>query len=174
MTEYTPEPMHRPEPDPRSEFEDEGIPDLQSGTPERKWAVDPEEEPLPGDRPMAIDDFGTTAEEQYEGEPMAGRLAREVPEEQPMFGPDDNPAHSQEDEDAGDEDTDALVDSFTEDLDPEEPPKHDSYAVGRLVSPDEGAHSVVEPDEVARDIGPDAGGYSAEEAAMHVDSEGWG
>lgn len=42
---------------------------------------------------------------------------------------------------------------------------------GRLVAPDEGAHSDTEPDEIAREAGPDFGGYSAEEAAMRVDPE---
>lgn len=40
--------------------------------------------------------------------------------------------------------------------------------VGRLVEPDEGARSVTEKDEVATDVGTDLGGYSAEEAAMHL------
>jgi Family of unknown function (DUF5709) len=34
-----------PPPDPRSRFEDEGIADLQDGTPEQQWAVDPQEAP---------------------------------------------------------------------------------------------------------------------------------
>ena len=42
---------------------------------------------------------------------------------------------------------------------------------GRLVAPDEGAHVVTDPDEVAQEVGPDFGGYSAEESAMHVDRE---
>jgi hypothetical protein len=42
---------------------------------------------------------------------------------------------------------------------------------GRLVAPDEGAHPDIEPDEAAREVGPDFGGYSAEEAAMRVDPE---
>lgn len=74
-----------PERDPHSEFEDEGIPDLQDGTPEQEWAVDPQRAPLPADRPTAVDDFGTTVEEQIEGEPLDLRVDREVPEES---GPD--------------------------------------------------------------------------------------
>lgn len=71
---------HLPEHDPRSEFEDEGIPDLQDGTPEQQWAVDPQRAPAPGDEPMAVEDYGTTAEEQVEGEPLASRLGREEPD----------------------------------------------------------------------------------------------
>lgn len=185
-----------PERDPHSRFEDEGIPDLQSGTPGQQWAVDPEEEPLPGDRPIAVDDFGTTAEEQIEGEPLAGRLAREVPEEQVVFGPDERPIGGiRIPEEAGDEPDDRRLTDETglgvgADLDTEyEPgpgvdadwpaqPEEPSGAVwdeprpaGRLVAPDEGARGDEEPDEIAEEVGPDAGGYTAEEAAMRVEPE---
>jgi hypothetical protein len=49
---------------------------------------------------------------------------------------------------------------------PDESPK-----VGRLVEPDEGARADNEPDMVAADVGTDRGGFSAEEAAMHVEPE---
>ena len=42
---------------------------------------------------------------------------------------------------------------------------------GRLVAPDEGAHSDEEKDEVASDVGPAGYASSAEEAAMHVIDE---
>ena len=42
---------------------------------------------------------------------------------------------------------------------------------GRLVAEDEGAHPDEEEDLVARDVGIDAGGATAEEAAMHVVEE---
>jgi hypothetical protein len=42
---------------------------------------------------------------------------------------------------------------------------------GRLVAPGEGAYPDTETDEVAQEVGPDFGGYSAEEAAMRVDPE---
>jgi hypothetical protein len=83
---------HMPEHDPRSEFEDEGIPDLQAGTPEQQWAEDPQQAPLPADDPQAVDDFGTTAEEQAQGEPLDLRMSREVPEDQAMFGGEGEPA----------------------------------------------------------------------------------
>ncbi|MFD2357722.1 hypothetical protein ACFSTC_63245 [Nonomuraea ferruginea] len=63
---------HIPEHDPRSRFEDEGIPDLQDGTPEQQWAEDPQEAPLPADHPTAVGDFGTTVDEQIRGEPLEG------------------------------------------------------------------------------------------------------
>ena len=34
----------------------------------------------PGERPLAVDDWGTTAREEAEGESLDGRLAREVPD----------------------------------------------------------------------------------------------
>ena len=42
---------------------------------------------------------------------------------------------------------------------------------GRLVAEDEGAHPDEEEDLVARDVGIDGGGATAEEAAMHVVEE---
>src|SRR5215472_16576872 len=42
---------------------------------------------------------------------------------------------------------------------------------GRLVAEDEGAHADEEADLVASDVGPDAGGATAEEAAVHVVEE---
>lgn len=72
---------HTPEPDHRSRFEDEGIPDLQDDEPEQAWAEDPQQEPLPAEEPIAVDDFGTTAEENVRGEPLGDRLGRERPEE---------------------------------------------------------------------------------------------
>ncbi len=186
-----------PEHDPHSRFEDEGIPDLQSGTPGQQWAVDPEEEPLPGDRPVAVDDFGTTIAEQLEGEPLGGRLAREVPEEQAVFGPDERlgggvgvPEEAEDDTGAGRPLTDETGLGVGADLDTEyEPgpgvdegwpaqPEEPSGAVwdeprraGRLVAPDEGARGDDEPDEIAEEVGPDAGGFTAEEAAMRVEPE---
>jgi len=41
---------------------------------------------VPGDAPAAADDYGTTAGEQIQGEPLDGRLSREEPEEQAVFG----------------------------------------------------------------------------------------
>ncbi|MFP3966378.1 DUF5709 domain-containing protein [Actinomadura fulvescens] len=185
-----------PEHDPRSRLEDEGIPDLQDGTPGQQWAVDPQEQAVPGERPIAVDDFGTTADEQRQGEPLAGRLAREVPEEQPSFGVDEpasrpmtEQAETQvetgdaplsedgglgvgSDLDTGFEPPDQVADDAP--AQPEEPSGQVWDAprpAGRLVAPDEGAHEDEEPDAVAAEVGPDAGGYSAEEAAMRIERE---
>jgi len=185
-----------PERDPHSEFEDEGIPDLQDGTPEQEWAVDPEQAPLPADRPTAVDDFGTTDEEQLEGEPLELRVDREVPEEQAMFGGEGEPVvqpartgrpDRSEHMDAltgdsglgvgADLDTEAEPDEGTTPdwaAQPEEPSGQvwdDPRPAGRLVAPGEGAHQDAEPDAVAGEVGPDSGGFSAEETAMRVEPE---
>jgi hypothetical protein len=185
-----------PERDPHSEFEDEGIPDLQDGTPEQEWAVDPERAPLPADRPTAVDDFGTTDEEQIEGEPLDLRVRREIPEDEAMFGGDGEPVvqpartagvdrSEQPDALTGDSGLGVGADLDTEfkpdegttpdwEAQPEEPSGQvwdDPRPAGRLVAPDEGAHPDAEPDAVAGEVGPDGGGYTAEEAAMRVERE---
>jgi hypothetical protein len=43
--------------------------------------------------------------------------------------------------------------------------------VGRIVEPDQGGTADTEADLVAADVGTDLGGYSAEEAAMHLEPE---
>jgi hypothetical protein len=75
--------MREPGRDPESPLEDEGIPDMQDGTPQQQWASDPQQQPVPGDEPLAVDEYGTTADEQREGEPLDGRLAREEAEQSP-------------------------------------------------------------------------------------------
>jgi hypothetical protein len=138
--------MTGPPHDPPSRFEDEGIPDLQEGTPEQQWAQDPQEMPLPGREPVAVFEYGTTAEEQRQGEPLDIRLAREEP-------------------DTSERD---IPDIASTDLDARDPAFEQ---VGRLVSPDEGTREDTEKDEVASDVGPDFGGFTAEESAMHVEPE---
>ena len=62
--------------------EDEGIPEVaEDDSPTMARAEDPEFAPLPGERPGASTDFGTTSLEQAEGESLDGRLAREVPDD---------------------------------------------------------------------------------------------
>jgi hypothetical protein len=72
-------------------LEDDGIPDLQDGTPEQGWAEDPQFAPVPGERPNASVDFGTTAREQSEGESLTGRLDRELPDDAPGVRPSEDP-----------------------------------------------------------------------------------
>lgn len=68
------------------ELGDDGIPDVQDGTPQQAWAEDPEFAPIPGERPTATLDHGTTAFEQSQGEPLTQRLEREVPDDADVVG----------------------------------------------------------------------------------------
>jgi hypothetical protein len=62
-------------------YEDDGVPDIANDdNPTSALAEDPEFAPVPGERPNASVDVGTTAAEQAEGESLDGRLAREVPD----------------------------------------------------------------------------------------------
>jgi hypothetical protein len=88
--------------------------------------------------------FGTTAEEQREGETLDQRLA----EEEPDVSADDVPP--------GDfDEIDASPDA----------------RAGRLYAPDEGAHGDEESDAIAYDAGVSGGSASAEEAAVHIIGE---
>jgi hypothetical protein len=133
-----------------SDHEAEGIPDPGFAEPGQLEAGDTEAttEP-PRDVAFAVDDFGTTAAEQHDGEPLDGRLAREEPD---VLAAVDLDA----DESAG---SDTPFDERA------------GQGVGRIVEPDQGGTADTEADLVAADVGTDLGGYSAEEAAMHLEPE---
>jgi len=62
-------------------YEEGGVPDIADDDLQTAAAAeDPQFAPVPGERANASVDFGTTAEEQSEGESLDGRLAREVPD----------------------------------------------------------------------------------------------
>jgi hypothetical protein len=128
--------------DPGSRFEDAGIPDLQDGTPELQEAEDPQELPLPGDAPNASVDWGTTVEEQIEGEPHDVRLARELPD--PVLEEINDGRRRRADESAD---------------------------VGRLVNDERLQPGDTEPDTDATDVGRDGGGLTQEERAIHLEPE---
>jgi hypothetical protein len=127
---------------------------------------------VPPERWSAGIRYGTTEEEQAEGESLDQLLAEEEPDdtleltedelEDDEEGEEDEEdvEESEADEDAGDEDVDGLL------LDDGPDPR-----AGRLVAEDEGAHPDEEEDLVATDVGIDGGGATAEEAAMHVVEE---
>lgn len=126
--------------------------------------------PLPADRdegPVGLDDVATTAEGQRRGGSLEDRLA----EEEPDISPDDlpTPRSALLDEATGEDqpDADSPVSMYDRPgLDPVSEGR-----VGRLVQPDQGAHSDTEADEVAQDAGAAGGGASAEELAMHAEPE---
>ncbi|MGN0064427.1 MAG: DUF5709 domain-containing protein [Nocardioides sp.] len=105
----------------------------------------------PPDRPpYGYNDFPTPAEERA-GEGLDRRLAQEEPDVDPYADQD-----SWTDENA-------LDDQIGLD-------ERDQRA-GRLVQPDEGYGVDTDGQEVARDVGIDGAGASAEEAAMHITRE---
>jgi hypothetical protein len=111
---------------------------------------------IPPDRWSAGQRYGTTLEEERQGEPLDQLLAEEEPDIDPYAV-----ANATENS-GGDENDDE--DPY-EGLAAGESPEPRS---GRLVAEDEGAHPSAESDLVARDVGIDAGAASAEEAAVHV------
>ncbi|MEO3778063.1 DUF5709 domain-containing protein [Micromonospora sp. B11E3] len=176
-------------PTPVSDPEAEGLPqtadddstandDLFTG----READGPEPAQLPGDRtPVAVDRYGTTAEEQLDGESLDYKLGREVyerPADDPLAAPVDPDIAAEADSPAAA--AQAQLDADVIDPGPTSDPKSPisvydhgrlggvaDATVGRLVEPDEGAHSDLETDSVAYDAGSAGGGASAEELAIH-------
>ena len=137
-------------PEPPSSSEAEGIPDPGFSDPTQIVAGDTEATIEPAhDTAIAVDEWGTTAAEQAEGESLDGRLARE------------------------EDDVLAAVDQPADERDGSDTPfdERAGQGVGRLVESDEGARGDTEADLVAGDVGTDLGGYSAEESAMHLEPE---
>jgi hypothetical protein len=76
--------------------EDDGIPEVsQDDFPTQDRAEDPQFAPVPGERPTATLDHGTTAREQAEGESLDDRLAREVPDDAAGVRPAEDPSRAQ-------------------------------------------------------------------------------
>ncbi|MEW2457685.1 DUF5709 domain-containing protein [Streptomyces albus] len=79
--------------DPGADPEDQGIPDLQDGTPQQERASDPQQESVPGDAPTAATRAAPTPAEMREGESLDQRLAEEEPEvseREAVSGPPDD------------------------------------------------------------------------------------
>jgi len=108
----------------------------------------------PPDRPPATYDDYPTLAEQREGPSLDERLAQEVPEPDPYAEP------AQEDENA-----------YGDDVHDQDPGVEPDRRAGRLVAPDEGLGEDTSKEEIARDVGIDGAGASAEEAAMHIEDE---
>lgn len=120
--------------------EDGGIPEVsQDDSPTQERAEDPQFAPMPGERPGASADFGTTAFEQSQGESLAGRLDRELPDDaadvRPAEDPDRTPGQLEQD-------TSTTPDS------------------------DSGTNRTADDVEATAD--PRAGGEGPESAAVHV------
>ena len=178
---------------PVSDPEGEGLPHAADGDATAYHDVDtgrvadgPDPAAPPAEHPMAVDRFGTTAEEQRAGESLDYRLSQEQPDIQPEDPLDSPGALADEAIDSQGAaqarlDADVYGDSPTSDphskvslydhgqLDGTSP-----EPVGRLVEPDEGYGYDAEPDNVAYDAGSAGGGASAEELAIHeTDAPGY-
>ncbi|OKI68866.1 DUF5709 domain-containing protein [Micromonospora sp. CB01531] len=176
-------------PTPVSDPEAEGLPDTADDDSTAKDDVltgreadGPEPAQLPGDRePVAVDRYGTTAEEQLDGESLDYKLQREVyerPADDPLAGPvdPDIAAEADSDEAAAQAQFDADVIDPGPTSDPHSAVSiYDhgqlgavaDHQVGRLVEPDEGAHTDQETDNIGYDAGAAGGGATAEELAVH-------
>ena len=120
--------------------EDDGIPEVaQDDFPTQDRAEDPQFAPLPGERPNASVDFGTTAFEQSQGESLSGRLDRELPDDALDVRPSEDPNRA----DAQfEQDTSTTPDS------------------------DSGTNRTADDIEATADV--PVGGEGPEEGAMHV------
>jgi hypothetical protein len=149
-----------------------------------RTADGPSPYPSPPDRedgPTSLNDYGTTAQERFDGERLTRRLRREQPDvDDASVALDPGPAlagdaelrqtseqvaddsDNLEAEDAIDPRLGSEVSMFDRDV----PGIPTLRTVGRLVALDE-----VGGDEVAFDAGVSGGGFSAEEGAMHEVSE---
>ena len=134
--------------DPSDPFEDEGLASPDPEQAGKRITGDTQDDiPVPGEHPVAVNEFGTTVAEQQEGESLDLRLSREEPDMLEQAG--------------------AMPD-LSDDADNPYPVDREER-VGRIVETDEGAREDTEPDAVATDVGTDQGGFSAEERAMHVE-----
>ncbi len=127
--------------------------DMENALDERDLDATLDEGYSPPERPLAVEDFGTTGDEQATGETLDRRLAREQPDEQPDPG-------------------DGIGDLADGEGEPWNAGEAGGPRTGRLAEDDDalanhGNHTV------ARDVGIDGGAASAEEAAVHtIDDEG--
>ena len=135
-------------PDPADPFEEEGLASPDPDDAGKRITGDVQEEvAVPAERPVAVEDFGTTAAEEIAGESLDGRLSREQPERTAATPADESP-----------------------DADQPYPEDRDERA-GRIVEADEGVREDTESEAVAMEVGTDLGGFSAEERAMHLEPD---
>jgi Family of unknown function (DUF5709) len=141
---------------PGDTLDERGVDDIldEGYSPPEKWSV--------------LEKFGNTAEEEREGESLDQKLAEEEPDPALQYDDEDEaePGATGTDLDLDSSiDEQQLGDDFGDDQ------EVGDKRAGRLVSPDEGAHSDLEKDLVAGDVGIDGAAASAEEAAVHIVEE---
>jgi hypothetical protein len=145
----------------RDEIDDDVFEQLDAeDTLDNTGVADPLDEGYsPGERPLAVDDWGTTPREEAEGESLDGRLAREVPDvgyvdpldEGDGLGDDSDTDGELRDDEVGEARSGRLV--------------SESYVAEDAVSV---GGSERDADLLAVDVGVDGAGASAEEAAVHI------
>jgi hypothetical protein len=124
--------------------EDDGVLDVSDSLDDDRVADPLDTGVAAADRWAGANRFGTTPAEARAGESMERLLAQEEPDIDPYAdGPDDE---------------DELVRRGYE----------REVRAGRLVADDEGVRQDEQAEAVARDVGVDGGGASAEEAAIHL------
>ena len=124
--------------------EDEGVPEVsQDDSPTIATNEDPEFAPVPRDDAGASVDFGTTAFEQSQGEPLTQRLEREIPD------------------DASD-----VVGGIRASEDPQRASAQLEQDTSTTFDTDSGTNRTADDVEATADL--PVGGESAEEAAMHT------
>ena len=154
--------------------ESSDLDDYEVQEPSDSLSPDPGYDPLdrgvaPPERWSAGMRYGTTGDEQADGESLDQLLAEDEPDETAEELEDEL---SEDDEDDGDEiDWDADEDAAEEDADGLGLDDGPDPRSGRLVAEDEGAHPDDEADLVATDAGLSGGAASAEEAAVHTVEE---
>ena len=133
--------------EPADPYEEAGLPSTDNALPGKQITGDAQEEMVvPGERPQAVNQWGTTALEEVLGEPLDLRLSHEEPD---VFAQLNQPASSEPDSD----------DPYPTDRD---------ERVGRIVDIDGGSGEDEESAMIASSVGTDGGGFSAEERAMHI------
>ena len=154
------------------DYATEGDQQLQSGDTLDERGVDDilDEGYSPPEKWSVLEKFGNTAEEEREGESLDQKLAEEEPDPALQYSDEDEdevePGATGTDLDLDSGiDEQQLGDDFGDDQ------EVGDQRAGRLVSPDEGAHSDIEKDLVAGDVGIDGAAASAEEAAVHIVEE---
>ncbi len=135
-------------PGPADPFEEQGQASQSPGLAGKRITGDPQDDMIVPhtDQPYAVDDVGTTAAEQRDGEPLDVRVAREEP--------------------------DMAQRALDESADANEPyPVDRDEHAGRIVETDEGVRADIDADAVGLTAGTDDGGFSAEERAMRIEPE---
>ncbi|MGW2282033.1 DUF5709 domain-containing protein [Streptomyces sp. NPDC001770] len=141
---YQPQPEEASDPDEQLDIEDTLVDSDLSDALDEGYS--------PPERPWAVNDVGTTASEQHDGESLDSRLSRELPE-----------VAASDSDGAGD-----LADGEGE-------PWDDEVGTDRAGRITQQADGTVPATLTANDVGVDGAAASAEEAAMHVvpDEEPW-